>query len=354
MRSKVLPTTKRKFLIPLLVVGLILVSIPVIYSGSIVLGANLTLAQLRFDRMAASQNNVRVLVAAKPASTATEDEIRIVFNTNHTLTTTATGITTTTAGVTSETLTGSTTCTAMPGMIGSAASSTSGTVDFVISDIATSTTYCFYITAGVGNGSVTGTNFESRVETLVSNAVTDSTRVATSIISSDQVTVTAVVPPRFSFTISATTDNFQTDLTNTRTTSTAGITVTVSTNAENGWVAWLKSTSGALGSASTGTTIPTTGTPGAAAGTITVGSSAYVLHVLKGTNNPLIDGGYDGSGGVNAGGGLSSTALQRIAYSTTVANGDTITLYGRAGVSVTQAAAADYTDVWTVVGAGQF
>jgi len=141
------------------------------------------------------------------------------------------------------------------------------------------------------------------------------------------------------------------------------VVVTVATNAASGWVTWVKSANAALSSLSTGGTIATFGTVDDTPDLISVasGNTGYVLDVDKTTDasggctlqqNPGYGDEYDGA---SEGGGALSTTFQPVAECVTgTANSDEITLIPRARISNIQAAATDYTDTLTVVGAGRF
>lgn len=312
-------------------------------------------AALRFDRMKSSTNNINILVVAKPNATATDTRLKVALNTtNYTVNDTAANITVTTANASTETIGASTVCTVMPGMTGAATTVSGGTMEFVITNLTTTTTYCFYITAGVGSTSSTGTDIANTIQLLNDAVSNELSSVGTSVVSNDQVTITAVVPPTFSFTLSGNTDAFIGNLSTSTTSSTTGITVTASTNAQSGWEAWLKSTNGSLNSAVTGATIPSSGAIGAVAFNLAPGTSAYAVGVRTGTGSPTMDAAYNDGGNQNRGGTVSSTAYRRIAYNTVPVSGNTFTVYGRAAISATQQAATDYTDTWTIVGAGIF
>ncbi|HLL60238.1 MAG TPA: hypothetical protein VK338_00840 [Candidatus Nitrosocosmicus sp.] len=311
--------------------------------------AGLTTASIRFDRMKASTSNVNVLVQFTPASTATEDGIRIIFGSGHTVNATASNITTSEASLPAG-------CTG-PTITGNVASAVSAqTVDFATADMTPSTLYCFYITAGIGNSASTGQTVNT-LSTRVSSADQDISRVATNVITNDQVTITAKVPPSFSFVLGATSDAFTTDLSSASVVSTAGVTVTMGTNAQTGWTAWLKSANGALNSAATGGAIATYGTinnaPNDLAVAPGVGNEAYVLDVNTASGGVTVDAEYNGTN-TTSGGTLNSSDLEAIATTAAPGSSQAITLVGRATIAATTQAAEDYTDTWTVVGAGNF
>ncbi len=332
------------------------------------LGANLTTAMLRFHRMANGQNNVPILVVVKPGQLIAVDRIRLALGSsysidsdaNRSLITVGTQIN---AGwiATNETLTGTALCDRNMPLASSVAntvpgSGTSGTVDFAISSTALSTTtnYCFYVTSGIGIVAA-NSSIQNKIETLTTPTIRDTSRVGTATVASgsDQVTISAIVPAVFTFALSATTDSFISDLSTTTAVRTSGVLVTISTNAQSGWETWLKSTA-SLTSAISNSTISTTGSFDGTPSTLSNGVSAYVVDVTAGTNTPAIDAEYAGGTPGNQGGTISSNAMQRIAYTTAPGSGDTVRVYGVAGISGTQPAGTDYTDTWTIVGAGQF
>jgi hypothetical protein len=317
--------------------------------------ANFTEASMRLARMKASTTDVNILVVAKPATTATEDAVKVTFGSGFTVDTTAANITVSTSGLPS-TYQGESLA-AWPG-VGSAASGVSGQeVSFASGDLTVGTLYGFFITAGIDNPSSAG-EYENTVATQASAANVDVSNVAVRIISDDQVVITATVPPTFSFSLGANSDSFTSDLSSSSVVSTNGVAVTVATNASNGWVAWLKSANTSLDSATTGETIETVGSVDDSPTTLTAGSDGYVLDVdlttdsSTGDGTVTVDAEYNGT--TTSQGGTLSSSLEEVAVSNGTTDGDVITLVARAAISAVKAAADDYTDTWTVVGAGNF
>ena len=219
--------------------------------------------------------------------------------------------------------------------------------------------------AAVTTGTAGNDKVGSVTTRTTSSETIDSGYYATSIISNDQIVVTATVPSTFTFSLSGNTDTFTTNL-GTTTVSTSGRTATVATNAASGWVAWVKSTNAALNSVSTGATIATAGsvdnTPSDLASV-----TGYVLDVNytdsatgTGTVTQAANFGQEYAGGNNSdtvggtAGGALSTSFQPIAASSGTTDGDSLVLVERAKISAVQAAATDYTDTLTVVAAGRF
>jgi hypothetical protein len=322
---------------------LLLVAIPFLQSP-VAHAANFTQAYARFDRMKASQTG-NVLVVIKPITVAVEGKVLVTFPAGFTVAASPTINTSNLpAGVT-----------ALPGSLTIAGSGQIATVSSV-TDLTVGTLYGFNIATGITN-SVAGTYTTTIATQTAAAAAIDSTDVATRIITDDQIVISAVVPPSFSFTLSGNTDAFTGNLDSSGIVSTAGKTVTLATNATSGWICWVKSANGALTSATTGQSILTAGTVDGSPSTLTAGTNGYVLHSVLTTDSPTgtgvvtIDPEYNGSA---TSGGTLSTSFQPIASATGTTNGDVLTLIERVAISAVAAAAADYTDTLTVIGAGRF
>ena len=321
-----------------------------------------TQAYLRLDRMKATTATGGT-ICAKTATTATEADVQITFptqtGTDFTVNSTAANWIVDSAGLP----TGST---FWPGMttLTTTASAVSGhTVTFPSGDLATNTLYCFHFTDvnTLTNGSA-GNSLTGVIHTRTAGAaVIDETNYATSIIADDQIVVSAVVPPTFVFTLSGNTDTFPGNLDPASVLSTAGRTASVITNAKGGWIAWVKDSQQGLFSTTANYKINTAGTVNGAPSTLVAGTEGYVLDTNLTTDaaggcTVAIDPEYDGTG--TASGGTLSGTFQPIAACTgappATSNGDVITLIERAAIAGGTPAGSDYTDVLTVVAAGNF
>lgn len=308
---------------------------------------------IRLDRLAASTTTGGT-VCAQADSVATEVDVQVVFPTGFTVNSTASNWTVTTTNLPSG-------ATAWPS-IGTASAVSGQTVTFPSGDLTVSTLYCFNFsgTSTLTNATA-GNDKTGTVTTRATGPTTiDSSGYALSIVSDDQIVVTATVPATFSFALSGNTDTFTGNL-STTTTSTSGKTVTISTNAASGWVAWVKSANAALNSVSTGASIATAGSLDNAP-TDLASATGYVLDVNVTTDSGTGTGtvtqasnyGAEYNGTNATSGGTLSTAFQPIAASDGTTDGDILTLIERAKISAVQAAATDYTDTLTVVAAGRF
>jgi len=311
-----------------------------------VLAASFTKAVLRYDRiMTGKLSGLQVVIV--PLTVGTETKVKLVFASA----TVGTGQSATTTSLPTNAI-------ALPGIGAAVGAGTSITV--VCTDLTVGTTYAFnLLTVGTGMGVTTPAAgaYLDTISTLdAGDSTVDTTTVTSRIISNDQVVITANVPPTFTFTLSGNTDAFTTDLASDSVSSTNGISVAVTTNAAKGWTGWIKSLNQALTSVVAGESIGTSGTINGAAEPCAVGTDCYVLDVgvTSGTGGGTLtaDAEYGGDGSTT--GGTFTSVFQPFAARTGKTNGDTVWLRAHATMVATKAAANDYTDTWTVVGAGNF
>lgn len=326
-----------------------------LWPGRPVLGADLEEALIRTDRMKASEaTNVRVVFKVPAGNSGTEAKVKVSFGSGMTVgaaTVNTTGITGTSFGSMDDPV-------ALPGSLTIANNSQDLTVSGV-TNLSASTWYGFNIATGVTNGGAA--QYVNSITTLTSgDAVIDTKQVATRVIANDQIVISAVVPPTFSFALGANTTSFTTDLSVSSVVSTTGVTATVITNASNGWIAWVKSANAALSSAAASNTIDSAGSAtDATPTTLTTGVEDYVLDVDKttdsataGSGTVTVAGEYDGNS--TSKGGTLTTGYTKIGSADGPTDTDVLTLIARATISGMTPAATDYTDTLTVVGAGNF
>lgn len=313
---------------------------------------NLEQVYIRLDRLKASTTTGGT-VCAQADTAGTEVDVQVTFPTGFTVNGTAGNWTVTTTNLPSG-------ATAWPG-IGTATAVSSQTVTFPSTDLTVSVLYCFnFAASSTLTTSTAGNDKTGTVTTRATGPATiDSSGYALSIVSDDQIVVTATVPATFSFSLGANADSIGT--LSTTTASSAGVTATIATNAASGWVAWVKSANAALNSASTGASIATAGSVDNAP-TDLASATGYVLDVNittdsgtgTGTVSQASNYGAEYNGTNSTSGGTLSTTFQPIAASDGTTDGDVLTLIERAKISAVQAAATDYTDTLTVVAAGRF
>jgi hypothetical protein len=327
-----------------------------------------------------------VTVCATPTAATTgqtEDRVRIVFPTDSGATDFSVNATAANWVVNNTDLpSGSTFWPGMTSGTTTALTVSGHTVTFASGDLSAGTQYCFHIvgTNTLTNGSAT-TSINITGATLYTfiNAgptIINQTNWAYTVTTDDSIVISAVVPPNFTIALSAYVDAFVTNLDPSGIVSTTGVNATITTNAVGGWIAWAKDQYAGLYSATANYTIAsglknpfptqlyTVGDPAfdlvASAGGI--GREGYAMDVdlttdATGGCTVAIDAAYDNASG-NGGGVLSNTSFRPIAACTGAApatsDGDILTLIERAVIRGGTPAGSDYTDVITVVGAGNF
>jgi hypothetical protein len=289
-------------------------------------------------------------VCVKPATTATEASVQVVFPTGYTLGTAANFTVNTTN------LAWPTGGTAWPS-IATATNVTSQTVTFPSGDLTVGTLYCFNWTnsAAVTISSGASSSNSGSVTTQTSvPAPIDTATYTTASVTNDQIVVSATVPSAFSFSLSGNTDSLGSLTTGSVASSPTPRTATINTNAKNGWMVWAKDLNTGLTSATAASTIAST-TPGSNS-TLAAGTAGY--------NTGLTSSQVGGSGVITVaapfvggstgkGGGLD-TSLRSLASSTGTADTAVLTLTNNVAIGATTPAASDYTDTITIIGAGLF
>lgn len=253
--------------------------------------------------------------------------------------------------------------TALPGVSGATGSGSTITTSGVTATTST-TTYCvdFTTASAVTNPTVAG-QYHPKI-----TQGSDFVNVGVSVITDDQIVITAAVPPTFSFTLTGNTDSFTAPLSTSAITSTTGQSVTITTNAASGWIAWVKGLNGSSGGATKGAlksasasnfTIPTINANalGSASHSLTTNTQDYGLGVTittdaAGGGTVTVDAAYDGTS--TKAGVIDPNNFRPIASANGTANGDTINLKERATIDGAVPAATDFTDTITVIGAGNF
>lgn len=304
---------------------------------------------VRFDRMKISTATTGT-ICFMPATTATEASVKVTFPTGYTLGTAANFTVSTTnlawpAGGT-----------AWPG-INTSTDVTGQVATFPSTDLTVGTLYCFNWTNSAAvqtKSSATSTN-TGQIDTYDSGpALIDTAEYTTATITDDQIVVTATVPQAFSFALSGNTDALGILATGSVSTSPTPRTVTVNTNAKNGWSVWAKDANTGLNSSDAAVTIAST-TPGTNS-TLASGTEGYNTGVTQsqvgGAGTVTVAAPFVG-GSLGKGGGLD-TSLRVLASSDGTADTAVLTLKNNAAINPTTPAATDYTDTISVIGAGLF
>jgi hypothetical protein len=332
-----------------------MLALPMVYFTQKAEAANFQQTFVRLDRLKAASTTTG-LVCAKPATTLTTSNINVSV-TFPSAFTSGVSATTTKWAATGSTFGGAT---AWPGIATAtiAVSAPTVTWTYTAQTLTAGTTYCFtWADATALTNPAAGNYTDGTISDAITGpTVQDSSGLAFTIVSQDQILINATVPPTFTLTFTGGADNFAS--LSTTTSSTTGKTAQISTNAPNGWDIWVKSANAGLTSP-TGGTIATFGTINATPDDLASGSNyGYVLDADKtldggGTGTVTIDPEYNGTN-TTSGGTLSSASFQSIATSNGTTDGDTVTIIERARVSAIQKAANDYADTLTVVAAGMF
>jgi len=342
--------------------------------------AGFTETFLRLDRLATTVTTSGV-VCAKSANAGTERGLKVTFPTTVTLTGAPT-VAGTTSGIVDP---GGGTVTAWPG-IGAAAVTQSGQVVTIAwgpggtsgttGDLTSSTAlYCFTFsavatlgTAGSATSAYAGyirSYSNGTPANMDATSLLDETPYAISIVGNsptdnDQIIVTAVVPPLFSFALSGYSDPFTLDLDPAAIRNTTGITATVTTNAKGGWIAWAKDSQAGLHSTAASYTIPSTGAASGSTFSLTAGTEGYLMHLtlLPGSGPCTLNAEPEFTNPSSNLGGKLTTSFKQIAECTgsapATSTSDQISMQEIAAIRGSTPAASDYTDTITVVGAGDF
>lgn len=343
----------RPKIVPLLLAGAMLVTVvtPLILS-QVSHAASLSEVAVRFDRMATSAQTTGT-VCAKPSTVATEAFVQVVFPTGYTL-----GIASTfTVDTTTNTASWPAGAQTWPGIL-TATNVASQTVTFPSGELTVGTLYCFnWINSAAVQvkSSATPNNVGSVTTRSSVPADIDTESYSTASIANDQILVTATVPSLFSFALSGNSDGIGTLSTGSVSTSPTPRTATVNTNSKNGWMIWAKDSNTGLKSTSNPSAVIASTTPGTNS-TLVANTPGYntgaTFTQTGGSQTPSIAAPFVGTL-AGQGGGLDTT-LRTLASSTGTAKDAVITLKNNVAIDATTAAASDYTDTITVVGAGLF
>ncbi len=243
----------------------------------------------------------------------------------------------------------------LPGSPTAAGTAATGTI--AVTDataLVASTSYCYVLSGSAITANPTATGQSSVAVTAGSDSATS---VEIDIITNDQVVVSATVPPTFTMAISGTTDAFTSNLSTGATATTTGVTVTMNTNAKNGWYLFGSDSNTGLKSTTQNYTIASK-TPGTN-GSLVNNTEGYLSGLPAagitqggGLGVTSATAAYASSGAGN-GSGLDSNERQ-MASSTGTASGAIVTVKEYATIGATTPAATDYSDTITLVGAGSF
>lgn len=316
--------------------------------------AELTEAYIRLDRLKAATATSGT-ICAKPSATHTTalDKVEVTWPSGFTVNTTGSNW----AG-SGSTLGGAT---AMPGIAAATPTVSLQTVTWTFATdqtVSSGTMYCFsFGSSSTLTNSSAGNDKTGTIQlTDATPSANETSSYALSIVSEDQVTVDADVPASFTFTVPDTALDHGTLSTSTVDVDSQSSGMAVYTNAENGWIMWLKadSTNGfGLYSASAADTIGDRVADDDNIATANAGTEDWLISVALGASGTVVTE-FNGNESTTGGRLPADGTFEQIASHTTVSDDDTVSLYSLAAISSTNKAASDYQETLTVVAAGNF
>lgn len=316
--------------------------------------AAVTRSFVRFNRLATGAA-ISGTACLKTNTSGTETNVVIVFPLDWTISGTASNWTTSTTNLPVDPDDNVTAATAWPG-IGTATSVNGVSVVFPGTDLTTNVFYCFNFTGASSTVGAAGDNKTGQLKTQGGAPYVDTVNYATSVVSSggDQITVTASVSATMTFSLNS--NSIALGTLSTGSVTSGSVTMTVGTNAPDGFLSWIQGTNTTGGSGLRSTVASSTITSaGSFDGSPTdlTSNTGVVIDAVPGTNTPTINGEYDGNGS-SSGGYFDGGIFHQMAYLTGAQSGTTVTINVRAKIASTQPAASDYTDTLVVVAAGSF
>lgn len=226
-----------------------------------------------------------------------------------------------------------------------------------VAALTSGSSYCFVVGTYAAQTVVTNTGTAGTYSVTLTDG-SDTGTESVDVVSSDQVSVNASVPPSFTLGIQNTSDNFAGNLSSSSIGATSGDILTVNTNAPHGWYIWASDANTGPHSPSAGYTIASK-TPGSNA-TLSTGTAGYLTgipsaNITQGTGSGGTTSATTAfaSSGSGNGSGLNTTPAI-IASSTGTANAATIKPVEYAAIATVTPAGSDYTDTITFIGAGSF
>jgi hypothetical protein len=334
---------------------LLSVAYPLMYPKT----ANATVTEgfVRFDRLA---TGAAVSGTACLKSTlTTQTSVVIVFPVGWTISGTAGDWTVSTSSLPYDPASISTQATAWPG-INTATSVTGLSVVFPGTALAAGTFYCFNFVGANSTVGSAGNDKTGQLKTQGGTPYTDSLDYATSVVgaAAEQIVVTASVSATMTFSLTGNTAALGTLVTGAVAPNSAtAITQSVTTNARNGWVSWIKGTNsgGALHSTVASADVTSPGSFNGTPEDLSGAGAGYVVDVNINTCAACtIDAEYNGNGDTNSGGHIDNTFHETAYHYGAETAAETVDLRVRAKAAATTPAATDYTDTLTVTAAGSF
>lgn len=317
----------------------------------------MTQAGLRLGRLGNSASTGNdLLVTFKLGTVTGVNAIKITFPAGFTIATNASiTVNNSTFPNTPASITGA------PGATSGSSVAASRTITVPVTSPTSGTLYGFTVPTGIITNPATLGQYSPTVESTATGTTVESTTTPVYITGAsadkDQIAVTASVSPSFSFSLSTNADTVPAADTSTIQTST-GVDMSVATNSQLGYTAYVKSAGAKLHSTSANGDI-ITGSFNASPDTFTPGTTNYGLVPSTGTaattstGSLTYDPEYVISDGTHAG-AFNSTNFSSFVSRNGFTTGDTVNLKERVAVSSSIPYANDYADTLTVVAAGNF
>jgi len=347
--------TEDRKLVKLLTIPVLVFAIFLQNIGNSHASAQLQEASVLFDRIQVSTQTTGTVCAKPTTGAGAVASVAVAFPTGYTLATTALS---TNWAVSTTNLAWPTGAIAWPNIaFPSGVAGQVVTFSDPATTLSTSSLYCFNWTnpAAVQITSTPGTSYTGSITTQTSvPAAIDTEQYTTDALSYDQIAVTATVPEAFTLVLSSSSDPLG-NLTSSAISSTiTPITVTINTNAANGWQVWAADANSGLKSPTAGGTGHTIASLGLSS-VVTLGSEGYNTGLTQTTTlgaTATIPTGYQG-GTAGHGGGLTTT-YATIASATGPSQAAVLSMTDNAAISAITPAASNYGDTITVVGGGLF
>jgi hypothetical protein len=231
-----------------------------------------------------------------------------------------------------------------------------------VQTMSSSTIYCYNWTlaAALTEPSSASNNEAGTITTQIAGPSTiDSGTFSTATVANDIINVTGTVGPSFTVNFTANADPLGTLTTGAVATSSASV-IDVSSNAKNGWSAWVEDSNNGLKSPSLTYTIPSTTTPGVGNSSValTAGTEGMNLGVAYSQTSGTCTAGsavpstFVATGG--KGGSFNSSTYQTILSCAGTTSGGVVTPTNNVAISGATPYATDYADNETIVTAGNF
>lgn len=324
--------------------------------------ADLSQAYIRLDRMKAS-TATSGLVCITPSTTHTTSvsDFQINWPTGYTVSSTVGNWAASTGTIPSGT-------SAFPGIASATVTVASQKVTWTFGanqTLSSATQYCFTFGSSALTNPAAATDLQGSVQLTDTTSANNETKpFALASVSNDQVTVTASVPATFSFSLGSNSIDLGTLSTSAVTAAALSSPISISTNGDNGWIAYISSNGDAkLDSVSTGDSISSTKNAGTPV-TLSAGTKGYVIDASvtaggSSVGTPSVAAEYNGGSDNTANssstaGGVVTTSPEKFASSNGPAATDHLTIAVAAAISGVTKAANDYTDTLNIVGAGNF